>query len=125
MRPSPASPQSNSYWWPVIILALLAVVCALLPGSKPDAVLGRWNYPQFYLVVGLAGTALGTVILLLLPETSRRFIGFRLIAVALSFVFVLLSLEAVAWLLPVRAQMDNPWYLLPGLGGLSPAEGLP
>ena len=125
MKSSPAAPQSSFCWWPVIVLALLCIISALLPGFKPNAVLGRWNYPQFYLVVGFAGAALGTLIVRLLPVTKRRFIGFRLVAVALSFIFVLLSLEVVAWLLQVRAQMDNPWYLLPGLGGVSPAEGLP
>lgn len=31
----------------------------------------------------------------------------------------------MAWFLPVRSALDNPWYLLPTLGGLSKSDELP
>jgi hypothetical protein len=118
-------PATSFPWWLVGGLTLSCAAAAFLPGEKPNAVLGRWSYFQFYLLVTLLLATAVVAILFLLPAPHRRYFGFRLAAVGSSFFLVLLSLEAVAWLLPVRAQMDNPWYLLPGLGGVSPADGLP
>jgi hypothetical protein len=125
MKKSSLPPQSGFRWWPIIILALFGGAAAFLPASKPNAVLGRWNYLQFYLVMLFGFITLISFVILVLPPTRRRVVGFRLAAVGFSFLFVVLGFEAVAWLLPVRAQMDNPWYLLPGLGGVSQSDGLP
>ena len=125
MKKSAPQSQSNFRLVAVIILTLFTVALALLPGPKPNAVLGRWNYLQFYLVVLFGFATLVAFVFLFLSVTRRRTVGFRLASVTGSFLFVLLGFEAVAWLLPVRATMDNPWYLLPGLGGVSQSDGLP
>jgi hypothetical protein len=104
LRPAP----SNFRFVVVILLTLLTVAVALLPGAKPNAVLGRWNYLQFYLVVLSGGITLVSFVLLALPPTRRR-------AVGSSFLFVVLSFEAVAWLLPGDALEEE----LPGVGILT------
>jgi hypothetical protein len=127
MKPQPAhpAPPPGFPWWLVLGLIVLAVLAWLVPGAKSNAVIGRLNYAQFYVALTLIAVAILILLVRLLPAARHRFIAFRLIAVSFSLLVVVLALEIVAWVLPVRAQMDNPWYLLPGLGGVSPADGLP
>jgi hypothetical protein len=127
MKNQVASPSRQNHfpWWLVFGLVLLCGAGWLLPGHKPNAVVGRLSYAQFYFAVAVTVVTLAVLFVGLLPKPGRRLVGFRLSAVGFSLLVVVLGLEVVTWLLPVRAQMDNPWYLLPGLGGVSPADGLP
>lgn len=122
----PQSFRTNAFPWRMATgLVVLCVLAWWWPGTKPNAVLGRLSYGQFYLAVALTAATIFWFMVFALPEKRRRFVGFRLGAVGFSLLVVLLGLEAVAWLMPVRSQMDNPWYLLPGLGGLSESVELP
>jgi hypothetical protein len=123
-NPVPPPRDWFSYWW-LGGLLLLSLLCWFVPSTKPNAVLGRLNYFQFYLALTLTTITLAALLVVLLPARRRRFVGFRLTALGLSLLVVVLGLEAVAWLWPARAAMDNPWYLRPGLGGVTAADGLP
>jgi hypothetical protein len=123
-NPVPPPRDWFSYWW-LGGLLLLNLLCWFVPGAKPNAVLGRLNYFQFYLALALTTITLAALLVVLLPAPRRRFVGFRLTALGLSLLVAVLGLEAVAWLWPARAAMDNPWYLRPGLGGVTAADGLP
>lgn len=102
--------------WRIVGGAGLACAAAwLLPQSKPEAVLGRLNYWQFLLAVVTTGLFLTAAGLALVPQ--RRTIAFRVAAVWLSVTVALLLCEGVAFMLPARHLMDNPWYFVSGAGG--------
>lgn len=119
------SRKNNFPWWLAAVMVALCVLAWWWPGLKTNAVIGRLSYAQFYLAAGLTAVTILSLLILALPVERRRFIGFRVSAVGFSLLVVLLGLEALAWLLPIRSQLDNPWYLAPDLGGLSESEQLP
>ena len=96
----------------------------IYPASKPDAVLGRLNYFQFWLAVILSVTAAACLTVHLIPNHLRRAVGFRFTAVLMGLVVAAIIGEIIAGLLPVHHQMDNPWYLAAG-GGTSDSVELP
>lgn len=108
----------------LLILVLAAGLAWVYPDAKPDAVLGRLNYWQFWLAVAVTGLALFALVLHFLPLRWRRPFGFRAAAIILSLLVVLAMGELLGWFLPVRHQMDNPWYFAAG-GGISDSVELP
>jgi hypothetical protein len=106
------------------LLVLAAVSAWIYPAAKPNAVLGCLNYFQFWSATVLTVVAALFVGSRMLPRGLRRAVAFRVIAVTLSLVVAVLAVELVAYLLPVRHQMDNPWYLAAG-GGTSDSVDLP
>jgi hypothetical protein len=126
MNNNPARPASDRSLWIVATgLVLVSVALWFLPGQKPNAIFGRSNYWQFYAALGVSAVALFALVIALLPKHRRRPVGFRLVAVGMSLVLALLMAELVAWILPVRSHMDNPFYLVAKLGGLSQSDDLP
>lgn len=110
----------------VVVVALLTCIAFwMLPSHKPNAVLGRLSYPQFYAALTLSMTAVLGLVVWSQPRRRRRQVGFRVCAVTLCFGIVILGLELVAWVLPVRSALDNPWYLVPTLGGVAKSDDLP
>lgn len=107
-----------------VLLAGLAVIAWLVPASKDGAVLGRLNYLQFWLAIGLTAGAVSVVAVRLVPTGRRRAVGFRVGAVWVGVILGLPLVELTARFLPVRNQMDNPWYLAAG-GGVSESDELP
>jgi len=111
----------------LIACAVLSVVATLawsFPASKDDAVLGYLDYPQFWFAVFVSVAALVACVIRILPQSLRRPVGFRMGAVGLGTVIALCLLETFAYFLPVRNQMDNPWYFAAG-GGVSESVELP
>jgi hypothetical protein len=106
------------------IFGLAAVVAWSSPAAKGNAVLGRFNYWQFWSAVGLMAAAVSVFTIGLLPQKFRRAVGFRLGAIWIGLVFGLLLVELAARFLPVRNQMDNPWYFSAG-GGVAESVELP
>ncbi|HEX5222528.1 MAG TPA: hypothetical protein VFZ59_23435, partial [Verrucomicrobiae bacterium] len=96
----------------------------LLSAHKPNAVLGRLSYLQFWLSVILLISAASFFVVRQLPGRLRRAVAFRFAAVAMGLVIALSLCEAIAFLWPVKHQMDNPWYLVAG-GGTSDSVDLP
>ena len=107
-----------------VLFSLTALVAWLYPAAKPDAVLGRLSYFQFWSAMILTSVAGLLLVVRASPNRLRRAIGFRLTAVWLAFLFVLAIGELVAFILPAKHQMDNPWYLAAG-GGTSESVDLP
>jgi hypothetical protein len=92
--------------------ALVCLAAWLVPGHKPDAVLGRLAYWQFLLAIGATAGLVSVLILALVPAGRLRPAAFRIAAVWLGVLFATLAWEGVAYLLPPRHEMDNPWYIL-------------
>lgn len=107
-----------------ILLLLAACLAWFCPATKPNAVLGRLSYLQFWLAILLTLIAAAFLPVRMLAPARRRAVGFRFAAVLLSFGVALAAAELVAYILPVRHQMDNPWYLAAG-GGTSEGVDLP
>lgn len=103
---------------------LLAVLAWVAPAEKQGAVLGRYNYAQFMLVIGITLAAVSAFALAFTASKSRRTVGFPLAAIWFGGLVGWLLVEAIARFLPVRNQMDNPWYFAAG-GGVSESEELP
>jgi hypothetical protein len=101
---------------------LIAVWFLSVP--KPNAVLGRLNYLQFWLSVVLLVSAASFFVVRQFPIALRRAVGFRLAAVAMGLAVALSLCETIAFLWPVKHQMDNPWYLVAG-GGTADSVDLP
>jgi hypothetical protein len=89
---------------------LVCLAAWLLPAEKPHAVLGRLSYLQF--VAAALSTllfALG-VVLAVCPASARRAIGFRVAAIVLAVLAVLVPYEIICFLMRPLHLMDNPWY---------------
>ncbi len=80
-----------------------------LPLPKDDAVLGRLDFGQFVTAVVLSAVFAMAAVIGLSPRVKRRTVGFRIVAVGFSAVFVVVVWEAGAYLLPAR-HLDNPYY---------------
>ncbi|HTQ49965.1 MAG TPA: hypothetical protein VMJ12_04585, partial [Candidatus Acidoferrales bacterium] len=102
---------------PVVFkLVSVAVLCVaamawILPGSQPDAVLGRYDYLEFWSAVVLTGAAISVWLVLLTPASRRRTTGFKACALWLGLLLGLGLAELLAFALPARHPMDNPWTL--------------
>jgi len=107
-----------------LALVVVAVIAWLTPASKGEAVFGRLNYFQFWLAVGLTAGAVSVLAVSLISVGRRRALGFRLGAIWVGVILGLPVVELAARFLPVRNQMDNPWYLAAG-GGFSESDELP
>ena len=107
-----------------VLLGLLAVLAWMAPADKRGAVWGRYNYVQFLMVIGFTLAALSAFALAITTPKSRRALGFRLAAIWFGGLMGLSLVELIARFLPVRNQMDNPWYFAAG-GGVSESEELP
>ena len=119
-----ASAGPNTRLTPLWVVLLGLVLIWICSTPKPNAVLGRLSYFQFWLSVALAVVAAASLVIRALPERRRRGAAFRLIAVLLGLLVALAVGELVVFLLPVKHQMDNPWYLDAG-GGTTDSTGLP
>jgi len=106
------------------VFGVVAVLAWSFPATKDNAVLGYLDYAQFWFAVFASVAALSAFVVGLLPQRLRRPVGFRLGALGLGTVVALGLLEALAYFLPVRSQMDNPWYFAAG-GGVSESVELP
>ena len=106
------------------LLGVVAVLAWSFPAAKADSVLGYLNYSQFWFAIFASAAALSAFVIGMLPPPLRRPIGFRLSALGLGTFVALSLLEALAYFLPVRSQMDNPWYFAAG-GGVSESVELP
>jgi hypothetical protein len=107
-----------------IFLGTVAVIAWWLPSPKNNVVLGRFDYPQFWLVVLSSSATLSAFTIAAVPPRFSRRVGFRLVAIWIGGAIGLLLLEGVAFFLPVRSEKDNPWYHLAG-GGVSGPDELP
>jgi hypothetical protein len=107
-----------------VILGAFAVIAWLVPAEKGNAVFGRLNYFEFWLAVALTAGAVSVLAVSLVSTGRRRAIGFRVGAVWVGVILGLPLVELAARFLPVRNQMDNPWYLAAG-GGVSESDELP
>ena len=107
-----------------ILLGTAAALAWLSPVPKVNAVFGRYNYLQFWLAVLLTGLALSAFLIATLPTGRRRGAGFRLFALWAGVLAGCSLAELGAFLLPMRNQMDNPWYFAAG-GGVSESSELP
>lgn len=109
----------------VLGMAIVVLVAAWwLPNPKPDAVDGRLSYVQFLLALAAGGVFLSTATVVLAPPARRRAVGFRLAAAWLGVLAAIGAVEAFAYWLPPRHSMDNPWYLMTGVG-IEPGDDLP
>lgn len=113
-----------SRWKTPALLLVAALIAWFAPAHKENAALGRLSYAQFWMALALTGLALSSLVVALAPATQRRLTGFKIAAIAISFVMAVAIIEAIAFLLPVRHQMDNPWYATSG-GGAIVEDGLP
>lgn len=96
----------------------------MLPAPKAGAVAGRLGYGQF-LLAGLATAWFAaSLVVALAPAARRRAVSFRAVAVGAGVLVPLLAWELVAFALPTRHLMDNPWYLGTGRA-LTGARDLP
>jgi hypothetical protein len=111
-------------WIVPIILGIGAIAAWIFPGTKPNAVLGRLNYLQFWIAMGLSLGCLTGVVVALAPAATRRITAFKAAAIWLGLGAALLLTELTAYILPVRHQMDNPWFVWAG-GGMSAEADLP
>ncbi|MFO1514222.1 MAG: hypothetical protein U1F83_15135 [Verrucomicrobiota bacterium] len=107
-----------------VLLLLTAGLAWFCPAAKADAVCGRLNYFQFWVAMLLTVATTFSLVLLLLSPAMRRTVGFRMAAVLMALFVAVAVAEVVAYVLPVRHQMDNPWYLAAG-GGTSDGVELP
>lgn len=123
---NPARHASDRSLWKLAVgLILFSAALWFLPSQKANAVLGRLNYWQFYLALIISALAVTAVVIAWTPAQRRRFVGFRWVAVGMSSGLALLFVEMIAWALPVRSHMDNPFYLVAQLGGVSQSDELP
>jgi hypothetical protein len=107
-----------------IVLGAASAVAWMSPVAKNNAVWGRFNYVQFWLVIGCTVGAISVFVVGALPAQLRRAVGFRIGALWVGVVLGLLLAELAARFLPVRNQMDNPWYFTAG-GGIKASDELP
>lgn len=117
-------PKSTCLLVMCVLLGTVAVVAWLAPVAKTNAVFGRYSYGQFWLVLLSTSAALSAFAIAALPATRRRGLGFRLGALWVGMLAGLSLTELSALLLPVKNQMDNPWYFCAG-GGVAESEELP
>ena len=90
---------------------------------KPAAVLGRFNYWQFLLfLAGIAGT-LSILPVALVKPTRRKQVCLKITAIWSGLIVGLIMGETIAWFMPGKYQMDNPWYILAG-GGVKISDAL-
>lgn len=120
--PGPAQPRGLLI--ACVVLGLFAVLAWVSPADKRGAVWGRYDYLQFMLVIGFTLAAVSAFALTFTKPKSRRAVGFPLAAIWLGGLVGLLLVEMLARFLPVKNQMDNPWYFAAG-GGVSESEELP
>lgn len=100
-------------------LTVIAVGCAAawsLPDRKPDAIWDRLDYSQFLLATALTALMAASVAVMASREERRRAVAFRIAAVVLGVVSVLIPWELWAWLWPAMHFTENPWYLVTGTG---------
>lgn len=107
-----------------VVLGVGATVAWLLPTAKRDAVLGRYDYAEFWLAVGFTLATISAAVVGAVPAAVRRGVGFRVAAIWLGVGMGLMLVETAARFLPVKNQMDNPWYFAAG-GGIAASEELP
>jgi len=107
-----------------VVLGLSAVVAWWWPAVKRNAVFGRYDYAEFWVAVGLTCGALSVLAVGAVPSRWRRAVGFRVVALWLGLLAGLALVETAARFLPVKNQMDNPWYFAAG-GGLAKSDELP
>ncbi len=106
-------------WRKLVILGATTIACLaawLLPESKPAAVAGRLGFEEFMLALAASGLLVCVTVVGALPPARRRLVAFRGAAVGLGVTAAVLTAEGIAFLLPVRHPMDNPFYLYSGQG---------
>jgi hypothetical protein len=86
---------------------------------------GRQAYWLFLLALVATAGFVSALILALVPAARLRPAAFRIAAVWLGVLFATLAWEAVAYLLPPRHEMDNPWYILTRRGVQDSEDMLP
>lgn len=109
----------------LLVVSLLVALVAWLASSPADgAVLGRISYARFTVLAACAWCAVLALGVLAATHARLRGVALRATAAWLSLGAALLVLEAIAWLVPARHPMDNPWYLATGEGAVA-ARRLP
>lgn len=99
-------------WFIPLLLALASILTWIAPENKPNAVLGRLNYLQFWLALAFAAATLSALVVALIPAANRRKTGFKVLTIWIGFGLALLVVEWAAYLWPAKGKSINPWYYL-------------
>ncbi len=98
-------------WLVPSVTLLVLLIVALAVESKPEEALGLFTYQQLLVVLGLVVVLLLSVVIALLPPARRRNVAINATLVTVSSALTLAMVEVVLFVIPVKHQMDNPWYL--------------
>ncbi|WP_437963547.1 GDSL-type esterase/lipase family protein [Sorangium sp. So ce260] len=114
--PAPAAPEapSSRRWLYPGVFGLALASTFVLFDAKPGAVLGRYSFLQFLLALILLVLFALSLRTALLPPEKRRDFRINATVSLVTTVIAFGALELSLFFLPVKHQMDNPWYVFAG-----------